>query len=71
MLAPFPLGSRTLEVTGLDDFRPLVDVADFATLVRTPGQTCLLDLVEKSQPLGDAAVCKIESTPRGLEWAEI
>ena len=25
---------RTLEVTGLDDFRPLVDVADFATLVR-------------------------------------
>ncbi|CAM9956964.1 unnamed protein product [Ectocarpus sp. 6 AP-2014] len=26
---------RTLEVTGLDDFRPLVDVADFATLVGT------------------------------------
>ncbi|CAM9937713.1 unnamed protein product [Ascophyllum nodosum] len=26
---------RTLEVTGLDDFRPLVDVADFATLVST------------------------------------
>ncbi|CAN0106567.1 unnamed protein product, partial [Ectocarpus sp. 13 AM-2016] len=26
---------RTLEVTGLDDFRPLVDVADFATMVGT------------------------------------
>lgn len=26
---------RTLEVTGLDEFRPLVDVADFATLVGT------------------------------------